>query len=93
MIDTILNMVGNLSLPGFFVTVEFAKETNTFPTGLEAFIFEKLERIHQGVKSRKFIYQESGWRLALTFFPTDQVVDEKYAMKNAVNKVNMLKRE
>ncbi|NDV82599.1 hypothetical protein [Bacteroides sp. 51] len=93
MIDAVLNRVGNLPLPGFFVTVEFTKEANTFPTGLETFIFEKLERIHQGVKSRKFTYQENGWRMTLTFFPTNQVVDEKYAMKNTVNKVNKPKRE
>lgn len=93
MIDAILNMVGNLPLPGFFVTVEFAKEADTYPIGLEAFIFKKLERIHQGVNSRKFTFQEDGWRMTLTFFPTNQVVDERYAMKNTVNKVNMPKRE
>jgi hypothetical protein len=82
MIDAILNRIGNLSTPGFFVTVEFTKEGKEYPAGLEAFIVDKLERIHQGVKARKFSYQESGWRMALTFFPTDRVVDEKYAMKN-----------
>ena len=82
MINEILNMVGNLSTPGFFVTVDFTKKAKDFPVGLETFIFEKSERIRQGVKVRKFAYQESGWRIVLTFFPTDQVVDEKYAMKN-----------
>ena len=85
MIDAILNRVGNLSTPGFFVTVEITKEAEEFPAALETFIFDKLERIRQGVKARRFSYQESGWRMVLTFFPTDRVVDEKYAMKNRVN--------
>lgn len=85
MIDNILNMVGNLSLPGFFVTVQCNQEAENFPVGLDVFIFEKLERIRQGVKTRKFIYQQNGWRLILTFFPTDQVVDERYAMKNRIS--------
>lgn len=85
MIDAVLNMVGNLSTPGYFITVDITKETNEFPVGLEAFVFEKLERIHQGVKVRKFSYNESGWRMVLTFFPTDQVVDERYAMKNRIS--------
>jgi len=85
MIDAVLNMVGNLSTPGYFITVDITKETNEFPVGLEAFIFEKLERIHQGVKVRKFSYNESGWRMVLTFFPTDRVVDERYAMKNRIS--------
>lgn len=82
MIDAILNMVGGLSTPGFFVTVEVSKAAETFPVGLEPFIFGKLEKIRQGIKARKFIYQEAGWRMILTFFPTDRVVDEKYALKN-----------
>lgn len=34
----------------------------------------------------KNIFQESGWRMAFTFYPTDRVVDEKYAMKNKMIK-------
>ena len=83
--DDILNKVGELSTPGFFITVEFSRESDTFPAGLENFIFEKLKRIRQGVKSRRFAYQEGNWRMILTFFPTDQVVDERYAMKNRIS--------
>jgi hypothetical protein len=82
MINAILNRISNLPTPGFFVSVEITKEAKEFPVGLEAFIAEKIERIHQGVKARRFSYQEAGWRMVLTFFPTDRVVDEKYAMKN-----------
>ena len=92
MIDAILNYVGNLTMPGFFVTVQFVKVADTFPAGLETFIFEKTERIRQGAQGRKFHYQEEGWKMVLTFFPTDRIVDEKYAMKNAVGKGNILKR-
>lgn len=80
--DEILNKVGHLSTPGFFITVEFSGEADTYPVGLETFIFEKLEKIREGVSGRKFTFQEGEWRLILTFFPTDRVVDERYAMKN-----------
>jgi len=82
MTDEILNRVGSLSTPGFFITIEFSREAENYPRNLEFFIFEKLERIRQGVKGRKFIFKEEGWRMILTFYPTDCVVDEKYAMKN-----------
>ena len=40
--------------------------------------------IEQGTNVRKFIYQKEDWRIIFTFFPTDRVVDEKYALKNKV---------
>jgi len=45
---------------------------------------EKMERINQGATARKFTFNEGEWRMYITFFPTDRVVDERYALKNKV---------
>ena len=45
---------------------------------------EKYQAILHGANGRKFVYTEGGWRLFFTFFPTDKVVDERYALKNKV---------
>lgn len=84
MIDSILESVSNLPTPGFFVTVQFIYETGETPHELESFIMNKYRQIKEGITARKFIYQEAGWRMVVTFFPTNQVVDEKYALKNKV---------
>lgn len=70
--------------PGFFITAEFQKTGNRFPEGMEAFVYRKLELIREGIGSRRFVYQEGEWRIYITFFPTDEVVDERYALKNKV---------
>ena len=69
---------------GFFVTAEMQRVGKELPEGLEAFIRQKLASIQNGVKSRRFVFQEGEWRMYLTFFPTDEVVDERYALKNKV---------
>lgn len=84
MIEQILTFISQISTPGFFVTAELSKEDIIFPTALEHFIKEKLQLIQQGNKGRKYVYQEKGWRIILTYFPTNEVVDEKYALKNKV---------
>ena len=45
---------------------------------------EKYEIILRGANGRKFVYHKGEWRLIFTFFPTDRVVDERYALKNKV---------
>ena len=45
---------------------------------------KKYQAILHGANGRKFVYTEGGWRLFFTFFPTDKVVDERYALKNKV---------
>ena len=45
---------------------------------------EKYQAILHGANGRKFVYTEGEWRLVFTFFPTDKVVDERYALKNKV---------
>ena len=73
-----------MQTPGFFVTAEMQRVGNSFPEGLEAFVSQKLEAIRKGTRSRRFVFQEGEWRIYLTFFPTDEVVDERYALKNKV---------
>ena len=73
-----------MQTPGFFVTAEMQRAGSSFPEGLEAFVSQKLEAIRKGTRSRRFVFQEGEWRIYLTFFPTDEVVDERYALKNKV---------
>ena len=70
--------------PGFFITAEMHLMGSKMPDGLEAFICKKLEHIKTGIRTRRFVFQEGGWRIYLTFFPTNEVVDERYALKNKV---------
>lgn len=86
MTDEIFELIAGISTPGFFITVEFKTVSETMPKGIEAFLQQKLADIKSGVIARKFAYNEEGWRLFFTFYPTDSVVEEKYAMKNQVVK-------
>lgn len=82
--DEILRLIGEIPTPGFFVTAEFSRTGQEIPAGIEAFIGKKLETIRQGSPARKFTWQAGEWRIIFTFFPTDRVVDERYALKNKV---------
>lgn len=84
MIEQILEFISKLSTPGFFITAEVSREGTVIPSDIERFIWEKLVLIEQGTNAQKFIYQKEDWRIIFTFFPTDRVVDEKYALKNKV---------
>ena len=82
--ERIWKHIAAMQTPGFFVTAEMQRAGSSFPEGLEAFVFQKLEAIRMGTRSRRFVFQEGEWRIYLTFFPTDEVVDERYALKNKV---------
>ena len=82
--ERIWKHIAAMQTPGFFVTAEMQRVGNSFPEGLEAFVSQKLEAIRMGTRSRRFVFQEGEWRIYLTFFPTDEVVDECYALKNKV---------
>lgn len=86
MYDEILDLVYHLNTPGFFITVICSEEAGQMPQGIEAFVLQKLQSIAQGASGRKFVFREAGWRLIFTFFPTNEVVNEKYALKNNVYK-------
>lgn len=70
--------------PGFFITAEIVRTDESMPMGLEGFIQGKLAQINQGISARRFAFCEGNWRMYLTFFPTTEVVDERYALKNKV---------
>ena len=76
--------IASMQTPGFFITAEMQRVGNAMPEGLETFVLQKLEAIRNGVRSRRVVFQEGEWRIYLTFFPTDRVVDERYALKNKV---------
>lgn len=80
----IWQLIASLPTPGFFITAEMNRMGETMPEGLEDFIIQKLALIQNGLKVRRFVYAEGGWRICLTFFPTTEVVDERYALKNKV---------
>lgn len=82
--DRIWRTIASMHTPGFFITAEMNRIGTAMPVGLEDFILEKLERIRKGLKVRRFVFQEGDWRIYLTFFPTTEVVDERYALKNKV---------
>ena len=82
--ERIWKHIAAMQTPGFFVTAEMQRAGNSLPEGLEAFVSQKLEAIRKGTRSRRFVFQEGEWRIYLTFFPTDEVVDERYALKNKV---------
>ena len=82
--ERIWKHIAAMQTPGFFITAEMQRVGNSFPEGLEAFVAQKLEAIRKGTRSRRFVFQEGEWRIYLTFFPTDEVVDERYALKNKV---------
>ena len=82
--ELIWKQIAGLVTPGFFITAEIVCEDTSLPLGLEIFIMKKLMEIECGVNGRKFTFKEGDWRIILTFFPTDQVVDERYALKNKV---------
>lgn len=86
MYDDILDLLSALQIPHFFITATCAATGHHMPQGIEAFVTRKAALIQQGCEARKFVYSEHGWRLIFTFFPTNEVVSERYALKNQVYK-------
>ena len=82
--EQIWKSIAEMDTSGFFITAEVYRKGEMFPVGLEEFIRQKLRLIQEGIGSRRFVFQEGEWRLYLTFFPTTEVVDERYALKNKV---------
>ena len=72
-IDRIFQKVAELSIPHFFITVEFPAIGNEMPERIETFLWEKYRAILRGASGRKFVYTEGEWRLIFTFFPTNKV--------------------
>ncbi|WP_455587153.1 hypothetical protein [Bacteroides sp.] len=84
MTEQIIELTSQIQIPGFFITAEVSRKGAGVPCDIEDFLWEKLKLIEQGSNARKFVYQKRDWRIIFTFFPTNKVVDEKYALKNKV---------
>lgn len=82
--EQVWKYIAQMPTPGFFITAEMQRMGEVMPEGLEAFICQKQRQIKEGIGARRFVFQEGEWRIILTFFPTDRVVDERYALKNKV---------
>ena len=82
--EKIWRNIASKNAPGFFITAEIHRQGSEMPEGLEGFIDRKLVLIHGGLATRRFVFQEGAWRIYLTFFPTNEVVEERYALKNKV---------
>lgn len=82
--EQIWRKIAGMETPGFFITAEIHRKGEVFPAGLEEFVDRKLKLIQEGIGSRRFVFQKGEWRIYLTFFPTTEVVDERYALKNKV---------
>ena len=71
----------------YFITAEIVSDDTTYPINLDSFIRQKLVAIKiGGISGRRFIFKEGTWRIYLTFFCRNEVVSEKYALKNKVFK-------
>lgn len=86
MIKDILSLVANIPTPQFFVTADIITHSSEEPKGIETFVLQKLNDIKNGAKGRKYAFRESGWQINFTFFPTNQVVDKRYALMNKMIK-------
>ncbi|MDE5676278.1 hypothetical protein [Phocaeicola sp.] len=84
--EQIWTAIARMHTPGFFITALIGQEGEEFPAALQAYIGERLAAFRRGVKARKFVFRQGDWRIYLTFFPTDRVVEEGYALKNSVMK-------
>ena len=82
--EQIWEYIAGMDTPGFFITAEMQRMGSVMPEGLDAYIRKKLELIRKGIGSRRFVFLEGEWRIYLTFFPTNEVVDVRYALKNKV---------
>ncbi len=58
--DRIFQNVAELSVPNFFITVEFSVMGNEMPEHIESFVLEKYQAILHGANGRKFVYTEGG---------------------------------
>ena len=57
--DSILQLISEIHIPGFFITVDFLQIGKAIPQGISGFLKEKYDKISHGASGRKFIYQES----------------------------------
>ena len=89
MIDHLLSHIARLDTGAYFVTAVTDKMGTEDPSqAVETFIYSKLKLIQEGCSSRKFVFADQGWRVVVTFFPKEEVVSERYALKNKVQYIH-----
>ena len=70
-IDRIFQKVAELSIPHFFITVEFPAIGNEMPERIETFLWEKYRAILRGASVANLsIQKESGVLFSLSFLQT-----------------------
>ncbi len=85
--EMLWNHLATLDIEDFFITANVEREGKTLPEHIDSFIAVKLEGIRKGsIRTRKFVFKDKDWRVVLTFFPTYEVVEERYALKNKLMK-------
>ncbi len=82
LIDALHALVAQQQFNGYFVAATYRAVGNDLPGDILQFLEDKYRQIEQGATGRRFVYRADGWYIFFTFYPTDKVVDEKYAMKN-----------
>lgn len=82
--EYVYDIVANCKIPNFFITAEIICSNTNIPTDISLFLKMKGKAIQQGISGRRFVYKANGWRIIFTFFPTNKVVEERYALKNKV---------
>ena len=53
--DSILQLISEIHIPGFFITVDFLQIGKAIPQGISGFLKEKYDKISHGASGRKFI--------------------------------------
>ena len=62
--DSILQLISEIHIPGFFITVDFLQIGEAIPQEISGFLKEKYDKISHGASGRKFIKNQVGaWHL------------------------------
>lgn len=64
----------------YLITVKFLAFGKELPSGLSDKVIELIDR--KKPQSFKFIYQESGWRLLLTFISVNTPIEKSFSLVN-----------
>mgnify|MGYP000847697631 CR=1 FL=1 len=78
----------NSSSP-YFILTHCAVLGEELPDDIIPFLQEGLTKIHRGYGKRRFLYKGRGWRIIFTFYPKDEVVSNRYALKNKVSRSSL----
>lgn len=89
--EELLLYISNIKINGFFVLTEISKRGKSIPRDVDIFLHSKSNSIKNGTNVKKFVFSNEDWRLIFTLLPTNEVVEERYAVKNKV--MSVMKRK